>query len=426
MSPREDETENRPGEVESIDWRAAAASGKPDLQIHVLYTLSEEGRKAALLSGGNGHYMQLITYDLYSRGGHEKALMKLAHVHEDGQIIIYLTDWNPREATFDSFARVVREQQVGDVPRLFANIKRNDGKRCPRRVVHFVRGGAEQQAEAYLVPLNHESQENRFSAAKYDYDLPFDEDSMLPYLLSLEAEQARQLEVAQAEANRQNQEALYNFFQDQAAGRVKLLEWLKHPEENAILFDKVEGGPIVSNPWGAMFGDDLHKYPLDEDSYVVMKEELDRRIQENKDRDARTAQARHEADLKVIAAKRADMDLWVARKGSKHLRDLFKAELYDPAIPQYHEERAAEVKPGRNEGFPWYPVKKDLITEAAVGKPKGEEVARLLEIRAAFPEARVRLAKLNWKHGPSIEPTPVSLVTECPWDDELVIACSAG
>jgi hypothetical protein len=33
---------------------------------------------------------------------------------------------------------------------------------------------------------------------------------------------------------------------------------------------------------------------------------------------------------------------------------------------------------------------------------------------------------LNWKHGPSIEPTRFSLVTECPWDDELVLVCSAG
>jgi hypothetical protein len=425
MSPREDETENRPGEVEAIDWRAAAASGKPDLQIHVLHTLSEEGRKASLLSGGNGHYMQLITYCLYSRGGHEKELMRLARVHEDGQIIIYLTDWNPSDDTIVSFGHLAAGT-IGDINRLIANVKKCDGKRSPRRVVQMVLGGAGRMAEASLVPLNHESQARRFDMRKYDYDQPFDDDTMLSYLLSLEAEQARQLEVAQAEANRKNLEILDNFKQEQMKGRTRLLEWLQRPGEPAVIFDSLDYGPVSANPWGAMFGGDPHKYPLDEDSYVVMKEEHDRRIQETKDRDARTAQARHEADLTVIAAKRADMDLWVARKGSKHLRDLFKAELYDSAIPQYHEERASKVKPGKNEGFQWSPVKKDLITESEVYKPKGEEVARLLEIRAAFPEARVRLSKLNWKHGPSIEPTRFSLVTECPWDDELVLVCSAG
>jgi hypothetical protein len=239
-------------------------------------------------------------------------------------------------------------------------------------------------------------------------------------LLGLETEQNQQLEVGVAEANRQNLESLDKYNQDQAAGRQKLMDWLKQPGEPAAIFDNLVFECWAAKPWGAMFGTDLHAYPLDEDSFTVLKDELDRRRQAAKDREDELAIKQHESKMKVIETKRKAMDQWVVDQGSKYLQSLFRMELFEVALQSYHEERTLSEA-----GSSWQPIKKDIIHEELVTHPKLYELEDLVDGRATSPDARVRLAKLTWKHAPVMKPVmkpvPVSLVKECPWDDDFVL-----
>lgn len=317
--------------------------------IHIVYTLSEKGRKISLMTGGDGRRFQYVITPATPE------LLKIATVHDTGSAWIYLTGVIPND-----IAILGRDYGL--------ELGKHPSPPCPRRkaTIHhenFTR-------EALLVPLDFErpGQDHLF-----DYDKPFLAWELLEYIGKIEFENLEALREAALLADKANKEQDTYFLEQRRIGGAKLSEWLTHPDQLGHVKNHGPAGYHLV----AINGDDCY---LDDIDIKVFTAEIDKRQQQRDD----TRKARELSEHQAFVEER---NSWIANNGSVRLKKALQAGLLDTLTSVVEEERIKHTL-----GPEWIIVRRllDFGTNDILN-PHETHIDELLKLQAAWPKCNVRL-----------------------------------